>query len=163
MKTELIVLLAAALALSGFGMYKQFTLVRSIGTIEFRWQTRAAKIRFAVTMMIYLVCFGAVLYRTVEPLIITAFIALLPIFLYRPLGYEYIGQDGLLVRGGSLRLHWHQVKSWEIVQEEGRASLRVEFLREAPGSKEEAAEIVFPKDRRSEIELAMQKWAVPVG
>ncbi len=162
MKTELVVLLAAALALSGFGMYKQYSMVRSIGTIEFRWQTKTARIRFFAMMTIYVVVFGIVLYRTVEPLISTAFIALLPIYLYRPLGYEYIGQDGLLVRSGSLRLHWHQVVSWAITEEEGRTYLRIEFRRDTGDTGVEAADIVIPPGRRSEIELAMQKGALPV-
>ncbi|MGD0338553.1 MAG: hypothetical protein ABSB78_07165 [Bacteroidota bacterium] len=160
MKTELVVILVAAILLSAFGIYKQRSMVKSIGIIEFRWQTKVSKIRFFIMMIIYVVVFGIVLYRTIEPLIIFAFIALLPIYLYRPLGYEYIGQDGILVRNGGLRLYWHQVTSWSIVENEGRAFLRLEFKQDPSASHTDLTEIVIPSGRRSEIEMAMQKGAV---
>ena len=160
MKTELVVLLVAAIVLSAFGIYKQYSMVKSIGIVEFRWQTKASKIRFFVMMIIYVVVFGIVLYRTVEPLIIFAFIALLPIYLYRPLGYEYIGQDGILIRNGGLRLLWHQVIAWSITENEGRVFLRLEFKQDPGTSHIDVAEIVIPPERRSEIEMVMQKGAV---
>ncbi len=57
MKTELIVLLIVAIVLSTFGIYKQRSIVRSIGSVEFRWQTRASKIRFFIMMIIYVVVY----------------------------------------------------------------------------------------------------------
>ncbi len=157
MKTELIVLLAAAIVLSAFGIYKQYSMVRSIGTIELRWQTKASRIRFFVMMIIYVTVFGIVLYQTVEPLIIFAFIALLPIYLYRPLGYEYIGQDGILVRNGGLKLLRHQVTTWSIVEDGGREVLRVEFKQDPGKSHADVTDIAIPRGRRSEVEMAMQK------
>jgi hypothetical protein len=157
MKTELIVLLVAAIGLSAFGIFKQHSMVKSIGAIEFRWQTKASKIRFIVMMSIYVLVFGVVLYQTVEPLIIVGFIALLPTYLYRPLGYEYIGQDGLLVRNGGLKLLWHQLKAWSIVSKEGREYLQIEFTLDPAKSHTDMTEILIPQGKRSEIELAMQK------
>lgn len=160
MKTELVVLLVAAIALSAFGIFKQYSMVKSIGIVEFRWQTKTSRIRFFVMMIIYVVVFGIVLYQTVEPLIIVAFIALLPIYLYRPLGYEYIGEDGILVRNGGLRLLWHQVTTWSIVEHEGREVLRLEFKQDPGKLHTDVADIIIPQGRRSEVEMAMQKGAV---
>jgi hypothetical protein len=157
MGTELIVLLVAAIGLSAFGIFKQHSMVKSIGNVEFRWQTKASKIRFIIMMSIYVIVFGIVLYQTVEPLIIIGFIALLPTYLYRPLGYEYIGQDGILVRNGGLRLLWHQLTAWSIVVNEGHDYLRIEFKLDPSKSHTDMTEILIPPDRRSDIELAMQK------
>jgi hypothetical protein len=157
MKTELVILLVAAIGLSAFGIYKQHSMVRSVGKVEFRWQTKASKIRFIIMMGIYVIVFGIVLYQTVEPLIIVGFIALLPTYLYRPLGYEYIGQDGILVRNGGLRLLWHQVTAWSIVENERHEYLRLEFKLDSEKSHTDAAELLIPQGRRSEVELAMQK------
>jgi len=159
MKPELIVLLVAAIGLSAFGIYKQHSMVKSIGNVEFRWQTKASKIRFIVMMSIYVIIFGIVLYQTAEPIIIIAFIALLPIYIYRPLGYEYIGQDGILVRNGGLRLLRHQITSWSIVENEGREFLRLEFNLDPSKSHSDTTEILIPPGKRADVELAMQKGA----
>ncbi len=160
MKIELIVLLIAAIALSTIGMYKQYSMVKSIGPVEYRWQTKASKIRFVVMMIIYVVVFGIVLYRTVEPLIIFAFIALLPTYLYRPLGYEYVGQDGVLVRNGGLRILWHQLTAWSITQNEERTYLRLEFKLDPEKSNADVADIPIPTQHQHEIESAIQKVAI---
>jgi hypothetical protein len=157
MKTELIVLLVAAIGLSAFGIFKQHSMVKSIGKVEFRWQTKASKIRFVIMMSIYVLVFGIVIYQTVEPLIIVGFVALLPTYLYRPLGYEYIGQDGILVRNGGLRILWHQLTAWSVVVNEGREYLRIEFKLDPSKSSAEMTEILIPPGRRSDLELAMQK------
>jgi hypothetical protein len=157
MKTELIVLLVAAIGLSAFGIFKQHSMVKSIGNVEIRWQTKASKIRFVIMMSIYVLVFGIVLYQTIEPLIIVGFIALLPTYLYRPLGYEYIGQDGILIRNGGLRLLWHQLTAWSIVVKEGREYLRIEFKLDPSKSNTDMTEILIPPGRRSDIEIAMQK------
>ena len=155
MKPTMITILVAAIVLVSFGIYKQYSMVKSIGHVEFQWQTKASKIRSIVMMSIYVIVFGIVLYQTVEPLIITAFIALLPIYVYRPLGNEYIGQDGILIRG--LRLLRHQITAWSVVENEGREYLRLEFKLDPAKSQIDTTEIPIPHGRRSEVELAMQK------
>ncbi len=159
METELMVLLAAAIGLSAYAVVGQYLRMRVVGIREVRWRSKSALLGLILSAFFFVIVAVIVLMQKTDPAYMIILAALVPMYAYRPVSYETIGDSGLLLHQGKSSIRWTQVREWSLMDQGGRWVVQIRYTSPKGGLLPLSIELDVPDAHRNAVEMSFRNHA----